>query len=188
MRGLALCFVTLSLSACQPAMVEQPKYKFLQPSAFFQNGSSAREPVFGTVPYGYAEKSEEFYTGKSHGALVTRFPVPITKAIVKRGQARFDIFCAPCHGQAGDGNGMIARRGFIHPPSYHSDRLRSMPVGYFFNVITHGYGAMFSHASRVKAEDRWAIVAYIRALQLSQNAKISDLTRQEQETLGRTGS
>jgi mono/diheme cytochrome c family protein len=125
------------------------------------------------------------YRVRGGGATMTKFPFPVTKAVILRGQERYNIYCAPCHGMTGDGDGMIVRRGFSQPPTYHQDRLRKAPVGHFFDVITNGYGAMYSYGSRVEPEDRWAIVAYVRALQLARNAKISDVPANEQANIGK---
>jgi mono/diheme cytochrome c family protein len=112
-----------------------------------------------------------------------KLPVPITQTLLARGRERYNIYCSPCHDFTGNGNGMIVQRGFLAPPSYHSDRLRNAPDGHFFNVITNGYGAMYSYGDRVAVPDRWAIIAYIRALQLSQNASSSMLQANELKKL-----
>jgi hypothetical protein len=125
------------------------------------------------------------YRIRSGGATMTRFPFPVTKAVILRGQERYNIYCSPCHGMTGEGDGMIVRRGFSKPPSYHTDRLRKAPVGHYFDVITNGFGAMYPYGSRIEPEDRWAIVAYIRALQLARNAKISDVPANERANIGK---
>src|ERR1051325_11408780 len=127
--------------------------------------------VPNTVARGHLNSDEAFYTGKIGTNLVETFPFPITRAVLERGRERFDIYCSPCHGCTGEGNGMIVQRGFPLPPSYHIDRLRQAPVGHFFDVITRGYGVMYSHAQRVEPADRWAIAAYIRVLQQSHNGR-----------------
>ena len=175
-------------------MQDQPKAKPFRSSSFFKDGLSSRRPVEGTVARGWLREDKELYTGKKAGATaptgpaattpapnpsapqvtaaypddVDKFPFPITQKILDRGQERFDIFCSVCHGLTGNADGMIVRRGFRKPPSYHEQRLREAPVGHFFDVATNGWGAMPSYASQVPVEDRWAIIAYIRALQLSQ--------------------
>jgi mono/diheme cytochrome c family protein len=159
-------------------MSVQPKYKAYQPAAFFDDGSSARPLVAGTIPWHEARTDELLYQGTVNGKIADLFPFPITQADLKRGQVEFNIYCSVCHGQTGEGNGMIAQRGLTPPPSYHIDRLRTAPVGHFFYVITNGFGAMYSYAERVKPEDRWRIAAYIRALQLSQNVDPSKLSPQ----------
>lgn len=161
----------------------QPKYKPLDPTSFFDDGRSERPVVPGTVARGHLQIDEQLYTGKVNGMLVDTFPFPITRQDLARGQERYNIFCSPCHGRLGDGQGMIVQRGFPPPPSYHQDRLRQAPVGHFFDVITNGYGRMYSYASRVSPEDRWKIIAYIRALQLSQRATINDMPENERERL-----
>ncbi len=129
-----------------------------------------------TIPRGHLDEDTIFFTGKAEdGTLAASLPVPVTKDLLKRGQERFNIYCSVCHGAEGDGNGMIVQRGFPPPNSYHIDRLRQSPPGYYFNVITHGYGVMYSYASRVEPADRWAIVAYIRALQLARNGRLDDV-------------
>lgn len=125
------------------------------------------------------------YRIRAGGATMTRFPFPITKKVLLRGQERYDIYCSPCHGMTGDGDGMIVRRGFSQPPTYHQDRLRKAPVGHFFDVITNGYGAMYPYGSRIEPEDRWAIVAYIRTLQLARNAKLTDVPASERGSVGK---
>ncbi len=168
-------------------MRDQPRYDPLEPSQLFPDGSSARPVVPGTIPNNYDVANEWFYTGKTaDGQLVNSFPFPITMAVLQRGQERFNIYCSPCHGFDGRGDGMIVQRGFTHPPSYHTDRLRNAPIGHFIDVITNGFGQMYSYAYRVKPEDRWAIAAYIRALQLSQNASINDVPNAEQQKLEAT--
>ena len=175
--------LVLLLSACRLDMHVQPKYKPLAPTSFFDDGRSERPVVPGTVARGHLQIDEQLYTGKVNGALAETFPFPITRQDLARGQERFSIFCSPCHGRLGDGQGMIVQRGFPPPPSYHQDRLRQAPVGHFFDVITNGYGRMYSYASRVPPEDRWRIIAYIRALQLSQRATINDVPENEREQL-----
>jgi mono/diheme cytochrome c family protein len=128
-------------------------------------------------------EDEQLYTGHANGLPVNTFPTPVTMEMLERGQQRFDIYCAVCHGRTGEGNGMIVRRGFPTPPSFHIDRLREAPVGHFVEVINNGYGLMYSYASRVQPADRWAIAAYIRALQLSQHAGLADAPADEQAKL-----
>ena len=164
-------------------MADQPRYKPLAKSDFFDDGRASRPLVEGTVAQGHLEADPQLYTGKTNGKLMETFPFPITKAILLRGQERYNIFCSPCHDRVGTGEGMIVRRGYRPPPSYHIDRLRTAPAGYFFDVISHGFGAMPDYAEQVPPEDRWAIVAYIRALQLSQNAKLTDVPDQDRRAL-----
>ena len=171
----------LSLSGCRQEMYNQPKAKTYSASDLFGNGASARPIPKYTVEYhGNREESD---AGTSNGKLVAHLPVPLSMELLRRGQDRFEIYCALCHGKTGEGNGEIVRRGYPAPPSYHSDRLRNAPIGHFYDVISNGYGVMYSYASRLEAADRWAVAAYIRALQLSQNAKLEDLSPAEQERL-----
>lgn len=187
MRGLgffAVLIIALCAAGCRRDMFHQPSERPLQRSAFFRDNDMASRPLPPhTVARGHLDADDAFYTGKVDGKLVTTFPFRITREVLLRGQERFNIYCAPCHGRTGDGRGMIPQRGFPQPPSYHIQRLREAPVGHFFDVITHGYGIMFSYASRVDPRDRWAIAAYIRALQLSQDAKLSDVPSQDQAKL-----
>jgi hypothetical protein len=180
--GFALVAGTL-FTACTD-MYNQPKYKPLRESKSFANGSS-RPLVEGTVARGYARTDELLYTGKINGKLADVFPHKVTPEILKRGQDRFNTFCSPCHGRLGNGLGMIVQRGFPRPNSFHSDSVRTKPVGYYFDVITNGFGRMYSYAPSVPVDDRWAIVAYVRALQLSQRANPADLTVQERESIQR---
>jgi mono/diheme cytochrome c family protein len=164
-------------------MANQPRAKPLSQSEFFANGTSARQPPPNTVPVGEARENAAFYTGLTNGTYVTQSSLKLTPELLNRGHERFDTMCAECHDRTGSGNGMIVQRGFPQPPSFHVDRLRNAPIGHFYDVITNGYGAMYSYATRVDPEDRWAIAAYIRALQLSHNAKPSDVDSSEQGKL-----
>jgi hypothetical protein len=181
-----LVFAAL-LTGCRQDMQDQPKYIPLRPSSFFDDGRSERPLVDGTVARGHLDADAAFYTGTVDGKPVDSFPFPITRAVLDRGQERFNIYCSPCHDRLGTGNGMIARRGFNHPPpqSYHIDRLRQAPVGYFFDVITNGVGAMPDYGTQIEARDRWAIVAYVRVLQLSQNASLHDVPAEERADLAK---
>jgi cytochrome c553 len=157
-------------------MHDQPKFIPLRPSEFFSDGRSERPLLEGTVARGHLKDDAAFYTGKGpDGKPINEFPFPVTREVIERGQQRFNIYCAPCHGRLGNGDGMIPRRGFRHPPTYHQDRLRNAPNGYIFDVITTGFGAMQDYAAQIEPRDRWAIVAYVRALQLSQNATLADV-------------
>jgi mono/diheme cytochrome c family protein len=171
----ALAFAAAA-AGCRRDMFQQPSSKPLGSSDFFREDQMASRPLVAhTVARGHLEADEAFYRGKIGTNLVETFPVAITRATLERGRERFDIYCAPCHGRTGDGNGMIVQRGYPAPPSYHLDRLRQAPAGHFFDVITQGYGIMYSYAQRVAPEDRWAIAAYIRVLQQSHNATLSDV-------------
>lgn len=170
---------------CRQDMHDQPKYIPLRPSSFFSDGRSARPIPAGTVARGHLNEDTVLYTGKGpDGNFVDTFPFPVTKEVILRGQQRYNIYCAPCHDRAGTGNGMVVRRGFRHPPSYHIDRLRQAPNGYIFDVITNGFGAMQDYSAQIQPADRWAIVAYERALQLSQNATVNDVPAAERPQLG----
>jgi cytochrome c553 len=174
-----------ALAACRQDMHDQPKYIPLRPSTFFADGRSARPLVEGSVARGHLNDDAAFYTGKGpDGKPINDFPFAVTKEIIERGHQRFNVYCTPCHDRTGNGNGMIVRRGFRHPPSYHTDRLREMPNGYFFDVMTNGFGAMPDYAAQIPPADRWAIVSYIRALQLSQNASINDVPAEARGQLG----
>jgi mono/diheme cytochrome c family protein len=175
-RAVALLVLAFATAGCRQDMHDQPKFIPLRPSTFFDDGRSARPLVEGTVPRGQLNEDAAFYTGKGpDGKPLDAIPFPVTKETVERGQERFNIFCAPCHGRLGNGDGMIVRRGFRRPPSYHIDRLRSVPNGYIYDVISKGFGAMSDYAAQIPPADRWAVVAYIRALQLSQNATVNDV-------------
>jgi hypothetical protein len=167
------------LSGCRYDMQDQPKAKTFRMSEFYDDRLSARPLVAGTVDQDHLDNDELLATGRVKGDFSTVFPFPITREILQRGQERFNIYCAPCHGRTGNGDGMIVRRGFRQPPSYHIDRLRKAPVGHFFDVITYGFGSMYDYADRINPRDRWAIIAYIRALQFSQNATINDVPEQD---------
>jgi hypothetical protein len=176
---LALCSI-----GCRRDMFQQPSERPLERSDFFRDNRMASRPLPAhTIARGHLEEDEAFYTGKVGTNLVTTFPYPVTREVLLRGQERFDIYCAPCHGRTGEGSGMIPQRGYPAPPSYHIDRLREAPVGHFVDVITQGYGIMYSYGARVEPADRWAIAAYIRALQLSRDAKVSDVPGQQQAEL-----
>lgn len=166
MRPVHILVLALMLLAagCEQKMADMPRYDPLEKSGQFANGASARQPVSGTVA-----RDEDL------SPVPDEIPYPVTMALLTRGRERFDIFCAPCHGRTGDGDGMVVQRGFPAPPSYHQDALRKASDRHFYDVITNGYGAMYSYAARVPPPDRWAIVAYIRALQFSRRAPVAVL-------------
>lgn len=174
--------LSLLLCGCEKAMqnmYDQPRYKAFAASTLFADGASARTPPEGTLPY-----APETGPSPAEKALDAQTqPYPLTQELLQRGQERFTIYCEPCHSPLGDGDGLVARRGFPHPPSYHDERLRQASDRHFFDVITQGYGIMYSYADRVAPADRWAIVAYIRALQLSQRAKAADLPAEARRQL-----
>ena len=171
---LGLLAISL-LAGCRQDMHDQPRYKPLAQSDFFADLRSARPPVEGTVARGQLHEDTYLYTGKIGNSPGDYMPFPVTADLLARGRERFNIYCSPCHSRLGDGNGMIVQRGFRTPPSYHTERLRKAPLGYFFDVMTNGFGAMPEYASQIPPADRWAIVSYIRALQLSQAATMSDV-------------
>jgi mono/diheme cytochrome c family protein len=175
LAGMAAC---AALSGCQQQMANQPRYKPLAKSEYFDDGLSARQPVAGTLPQGRMELDPLYIPATSNA-----FPLPLTPELLAHGRQRYNIFCTPCHGQLGDGNGFIPTRGFRQPPTFHSDRLRNAPVGHFFDAITNGFGAMPDYASQIPPRDRWAIIAYIRALQLSQNVPATRLSAEDRASL-----
>ena len=192
--GVLLAGVCFAGTACRRDMQDQPKMKPYRSTSFFSDGLSSRPPVQGTIPRGFLRTDKALFTGKKDSATtgtaatpsaspaagaqasganaypddVTEFPFPITRDTVERGKQRYEIFCSVCHGLTGNGDGMIVRRGFRRAASFNDDRLRQAPVGHFFDAITNGWGAMPSYASQIPVQDRWAIIAYVRALQLSQ--------------------
>ncbi len=182
----AAALAVLVCAGCRLDMHVQPRYNPYDPTDFFGDGLSARQPVAGTVPRGDLTfgPDELLYTGKLNGQPSEAFPFPVTKEVVERGRERYDVFCSPCHGFTGDGDGMIVQRGFRHPPSFHEDRLKSAAAGHFFDVITNGFGVMYPYGYRVPPRDRWAIIAYIRALQLSRAVPVANLTDAERAKLG----
>ncbi len=182
---LTVALVPVALvSGCRRDMFNQPYSKPLEPSRFFRDNHMASRPVLAnTVARGQLEADRVFFTGKAGTNLVDSFPFPVTREVLERGRERFEIYCSPCHGFTGEGNGIVVQRGFPPPPSYHIDRLRQAPVGHFYDVITQGYGVMYSYAERVSPQDRWAIAAYIRALQLSYNVPVTQLTSAERQKL-----
>jgi mono/diheme cytochrome c family protein len=165
----------LVLSGCRQDMHDQPKYIPLRQSAFFNDARSARPIVEGTVARGQLRDDELTFTGKVNGQDATVFPMAVNGQTMARGQERFNIHCSPCHGRTAQGDGMVVLRGYRRPPSLHQDRLRDAPVGHFFDVMTNGFGAMPDYAAQITAQDRWAIIAYIRALQLSEHATLADV-------------
>ena len=182
-RLLFIAALLLALTGCGRNMYEQAKYQEDEPSAFFADGTSSRPLVEGSVSRSRGAIDEVFFTGQDENGLVTEVPMDVTEAVLKRGQERFNIYCSPCHNYSGNGEGMIVQKGFVQPTSFHDPRLRASPVGYFFNVMTNGYGRMYSYASRVPPEDRWAIAAYIKTLQYSQNAPVADLPENVRQQL-----
>ena len=173
----------LAAAGCHQDMYEQKKYVPLAESEFYRDGQSARPPVEGTVVHRDHSDDGLISTGKVGGMPVNAFPFRITEATIRRGQERFDIFCAPCHGRTGDGDGMVVQRGFPQPPSYYADSVRALPVGRYVDVIANGFGRMYPYGDRVPPRDRWAIAAYIKVLQASRAVHVADLTTAEREKL-----
>ena len=177
-----------SLCGCRQEMYDQAKYKPLGESGFFPDHRAARALPEGTVPRGWLKADQKLYEGKQGHDLVATLPMPLTKELLARGRERFNIYCSPCHDRTGSGRGMVVRRGYQPPPSFHQDRLRDAPVGHFFDVMTNGLGAMPDYASQIDVPDRWAIAAYVKALQLSQHAPVSDVPADRREALDRPPS
>lgn len=197
---ILLALLTLvALASCRQDMQDQPKYLAYRGSETFADSLSSRPLVEGTVARGFLRADPAVFLGKSattaapanagdtaakaSAGLATTFPFVITKEIVDRGEERYNIYCSPCHGMLGDGNGMVAKRGFRNPPSYHIDRLRQAAPGYFVDVMTNGFGVMPDYAAQVPVHERWAIAAYIKALQLTQSATVADVPQNDQAKL-----
>jgi mono/diheme cytochrome c family protein len=165
-------------------MHDNPRYEPLEASPFFADGRSQRPIVPNTVARGTLRQDEHLYTGKVNGQLANEFPMPVHADLMLRGQERFNVFCAPCHGRTGKGDGMVVRRGYRAPTSFHDTRLRQAPPGYVFDVITNGFGAMPDYRDQIPVTDRWAVAAYLKALQLSQNATMNDVPADRRADLG----
>lgn len=178
-----LSLVLLAGVACRQDMHDQPKFRGYRQTSFFPDKRSARPVVEDTVARGQLREDERFYTGKADGKPIADLPVPVTRELLSGGRERYEIFCAPCHDRTGGGLGMVVRRGYRRPNSFHLDRLRESPAGYFYEVMTVGFGSMSDYAAQIEPEDRWAIVAYIRALQLSQRATLADVPEEERGKL-----
>lgn len=172
---MLLAFSVIALAGCRQDMHNQPKFKPLRQNDFYADKRASRPVIEGTIARGQLNEDTYFYTGKLGPNPGEVFPFPVTDQVVNRGQERYTIYCTPCHSALGDGNGMIVQRGLRRPPSFHDERLRKAPVGHFFDVMTNGFGAMPDYSSQIAVRDRWAIIAYIRALQLSQNATQADV-------------
>jgi mono/diheme cytochrome c family protein len=184
-RRAWLVLLGLIAAGCRQDMHDQPKYIPYRPATFFADQRSERTPLEGTIPRGHLSEDALLETGKTGDSDATMFPFAVDEVVMARGRERFNVYCSPCHGRTGDGNGMIVQRGYRHPPSFHIDRLRQAPPGHIFDVITNGFGAMPDYSVEVRVRDRWAIAAYIRALQLSQHATESDLTAEGRAALAR---
>ncbi len=182
----SLLLLALFLVGCGGQMADQPRYEPYEQSALSPDGSASRHLVEGTVPRGYMQDDTLLYTGQSgegdEAEAATVYPFPITREVLEHGQERYNISCTPCHGRLGEGNGMIVRRGYPQPPTFHQERLREAPPGHFFNVISNGWGAMPSY-DHIPVVDRWAIAAYIQVLQSSQNATIEQVPVDQRDSL-----
>lgn len=178
--------LALVLSACGRNMYDQPRAEAYEASPFFADGTSSRPIPEGTVSRERGDIDPVYLTGQGPDGLVTELPIELSTELLLRGQERYDIYCAACHNYNGDGRGMIVQKGFPQPTSFHDQRLLDAPVGYVYNAVTNGFGRMYSYASRVPVEDRWAIAAYVKALQLSQNATTDDIPPDVLETLRAT--
>jgi len=185
--GISLLLLALlATGGCTQDMKNQAKERPLRESRFYLDGASSRPLPAGTVPRGFLHADDVYYKGIGpDGTFVKTIPAKVDEALLLRGRQRFEIYCTPCHGRLGNGRGMVVRRGFKQPPSYHIDRLRGMPPGYFFDVMTNGFGQMSSYASQVPPGDRWAIVAYIKALQLSRHVELAKMSPAEREKIRR---
>jgi mono/diheme cytochrome c family protein len=178
-----LAALAIQNTACRQDMHDAPRYEAYEASAIFPDGRASRSAPANTVARGWLRDNEALYTGKVDGQLVDRVPFALTTADLRRGQERFTIYCTPCHGQLGDGNGMVVQRGLRQAANFHHDRLRQERIGYLFDVMTNGFGAMQSYAEQVPVRDRWLIAAYVRALQYSQNASLNDVPADRRATL-----
>lgn len=175
LRWAALLFAVAPVAACRHDMQDQPRYKPLRASRFFPDERSSRPIPPGTIARDELNDVDILHTGLANGIFTTVYPMPITRKLLLHGQERYNIYCTPCHGFLGDGNGMIAKRGFKWPANLNTDRLRNAPPGYLFQVITNGYGSMPAYKQQIPAEDRWAILAYVHALQVSRKATLAEV-------------
>lgn len=181
--AVGLLAVSVGAGACRQDMHDAPRFDPLEKSDFYTDQRSERPLIAGTVARGQLRADDAFYTGKTGETLVAAMPLPVTTELVARGQDRFNVYCAPCHSQTGMGDGMVVRRGYKQPTSFHDPRLRAQPVGYFYDVITRGFGQMPDYAAQIAPKDRWAIVAYVRALQVSQHATVADVSEADRPKL-----
>ena len=186
-RTLAIFLVAFVVSACRQDMHDTPRYEPLERSTFFTDGRSQRPLVPNTVARGFLREDEHLYRGRVNGELATEFPVTVNATLMLRGQEQYNVFCSPCHGRTGGGDGMVVRRGYRAPTSFHDARLRQALPGYVFDVITNGFGAMPDYASQIAVRDRWAIAAYLKALQFSQNATTNDVPAEKRGELDKPG-
>jgi mono/diheme cytochrome c family protein len=181
--SLAVVLFAVTAAGCRQDMHDTPRYESLEASTFHADGRASRQAPVGTVARGWLREDEVLYTGRANGELVSEFPFPISAPDMARGRDRYNIYCTPCHGVLGDGQGMVVQRGLRRAASYHQDRLRDEKVGYFYDVVTNGFGAMQGYAEQIPVRDRWLIVAYVRALQLSQHATMAEVPADRQGPL-----
>ncbi len=182
-RVAKMLWLSICLIGCHRDMRDQPRYETLEASDFFADKMAARAPVTGTIARGKMRSDGPFFTGKEHGQFILEPPISVDRALPKRGHERFDIYCAVCHARTGEGDGMVVQRGMRRPPSLHDIRLREAPAGHFFDVITNGFGAMPSYKAQIGEQDRWAITAYVRVLQMSRRASLDDVPPVERKQL-----
>jgi mono/diheme cytochrome c family protein len=185
---LALVLLPMAGAACRQDMHDQPKVTAYRESDFFGDRRGMRPIPEGTVARGFLQDDDLLFTGKVNGQPVDEFPFQVTKAVLDRGHERFNIYCSPCHGRTGLGNGMVVQRGYKPPPSFHDERIRTQAVGYYYDVMTNGFGAMPDYRAQVAPEDRWAIASYIRALQYSQRATVNDVPEANRASLDNPGA
>jgi mono/diheme cytochrome c family protein len=183
---MMLTVAVFALAGCRQQMADQPHQRPLEPSNFFDDGMASRPVVPGTVARAGRDQNDPRLTGKADGKLVDTFPLEVTMEVLARGQERYEIFCSPCHDRLGTGQGMIVRRGFTPARSFHDPRLRDAPAGHFFEVITQGFGPMPSYANQLSEHDRWAVIAYIRALQFSRNVRLDQLPPEDRAKMKET--
>jgi mono/diheme cytochrome c family protein len=180
----AVVLLAVAAAGCRQDMHDAPRYEAYEASTFFADGRASRQAPAGTVARGWLREDEALNTGRVNGEPVTEFPFPVSATDMARGRDRYNIYCTPCHGLLGDGQGMVVQRGLRRAASYHQDRLRDEKVGYFYDVISNGFGAMQGYAEQIPVRDRWLIVAYVRALQLSQHATMAEVPADRQGALG----
>lgn len=182
-QTLVCLLVLFALAGCRQDMHDQPKYRGYRISRFFDDHRSVREPIEGTVARGHLDENEAFFTGVVGTSPLEKIPFALDRRSLDRGRERFEIYCTPCHDRTGNGRGIVVQRGYKQPQSFHSDRLRATPVGYYFQVMTNGFATMPSYLAQVSARDRWLIAAYIKTLQLSQHATLADVPESERPKL-----
>jgi mono/diheme cytochrome c family protein len=186
LKAIAVLSLLVLMAACRQDMQDQPKYKPLGASRFFADGRDARPIPAGTIARDDFNNHDSFHTGENNFDFLDTIPLKVDSALLHRGQERYNIYCSPCHARTGDGNGMVAQRGVKIPADFHTDRLRSVPPGYIYQVIKNGYGAMGDYGDQIPVNDRWAIVAYVKALQLSRDATLSDVPVDQRDHLSST--